>query len=72
MPAHLPCEHACVFVAAQAHNGWSTPELLRLLGSLERGSSHPLAAEVLMVPTGSVAKSARESFFKLIPIPAKY
>jgi cation transport ATPase len=34
-------------VAAQAHNGWSKAELLRLLGSMERGSSHPLAAAIL-------------------------
>lgn len=31
----------------QTANGWSHSELLRLLGSLEAGSSHPLAAAVI-------------------------
>ncbi|EFN58930.1 hypothetical protein CHLNCDRAFT_140903 [Chlorella variabilis] len=34
-------------VACQPAAGWSARDLLRLLGSLERGSSHPLAAAVL-------------------------
>ncbi|KAL4442750.1 hypothetical protein ABPG77_006744 [Micractinium sp. CCAP 211/92] len=34
-------------VDCQTCNGWTRPELLRLLGSAERGSSHPLAAAVL-------------------------
>ncbi|KAL4854718.1 Cadmium/zinc-transporting ATPase HMA2 [Chlorella vulgaris] len=34
-------------VACQARNDLSVQEMLRLLGSLERGSSHPLAAAVL-------------------------
>jgi ribosomal 50S subunit-recycling heat shock protein len=33
--------------------------------------SHPCAAEVLDVPTGSVAKAARERYFKPIPIPQR-
>lgn len=32
---------------SQTTNGWSRSELLRLLGSLEAGSSHPLAAAVI-------------------------
>jgi ribosomal 50S subunit-recycling heat shock protein len=34
--------------------------------------SHPVAIEVLAIPTGSVAKAARESFFKEIPPPDRY
>lgn len=33
--------------------------------------SHPFAAEVLDVPTGSVAKAAREQYFKSIDIPLR-
>lgn len=33
--------------------------------------SHPFAAEVLDVPSGSVAKAARERYFKSIPIPLR-
>lgn len=34
-------------VGCHPRPGWAQPHLLRLLGSLERGSSHPLAAAVL-------------------------
>ena len=33
--------------------------------------SHPFAAEVVDVPTGSVAKAARDRYFKSIPIPER-
>ncbi len=34
-------------VGCHPRPGWTEHQLLRLLGSLERGSSHPLAAAVL-------------------------
>jgi Cu+-exporting ATPase len=34
-------------VAVQAASGWSDEDLLRLTGSLERGSEHPLAAAIV-------------------------
>lgn len=34
--------------------------------------SHPFAAEVLDVPSGSVAKAARDSYFKEVSRPEKY
>ncbi len=34
--------------------------------------SHPVAVEVLDIPTGSVARSERESYFKEIPRPERY
>lgn len=37
----------CRLLSLQARDGWSVQQMLRLLGSLERGSSHPLAAAVL-------------------------
>lgn len=37
----------CRLLSLQAREGWSPQEMLRLLGSLERGSSHPLAAALL-------------------------
>lgn len=46
--------------------GWSARDLLRLLGSLERGSSHPLAAAVL----GYAAAQVRHARRSLEPPPA--
>ena len=34
--------------------------------------SHPFTAEVLDVPSGSVAKAGRASYFKEVPRPEKY
>jgi ribosome-associated heat shock protein Hsp15 len=34
--------------------------------------SHPFAAEVLDIPSGSVAKADRDSYFKEVPRPEKY
>jgi len=34
--------------------------------------SHPFAAEVLDIPSGSVARSNRDSYFKEVPRPEKY
>ncbi len=33
--------------------------------------SHPFAAEVVDVPTGSVAKASRENYYKSVPIPLR-
>ncbi len=43
----MPNDPALATLPLQTCNGWTRPELLRLLGSAERGSSHPLAAAVL-------------------------
>ena len=56
LPVCLPAHHFPVCLPAlQPRNGWSHGELLRLLGSLERSSTHPLAAAVL----GYAAAQAR-------------
>jgi hypothetical protein len=45
----------------QPLDGWSRHDLLRLLGSLERGSSHPLAAAILGYAAAQVRSRGRLS-----------
>lgn len=44
-------------VGCHPRPGWTQHQLLRLLGSLERGSSHPLAAAVLGYAAAQVGRS---------------
>lgn len=44
---HSPWHSPDVSLLLQTANGWAASDLLRLLGSMERGSSHPLAAAVI-------------------------
>lgn len=49
-------------VGCHPRPGWAQPQLLRLLGSLERGSSHPLAAAVLGYAAAQVGGSGPTRF----------